>query len=50
MLFWGGKRTEGTWSRASNGAPTLFQNSAGNPLLFAPGGTLVALVRPGAPA
>ena len=50
VLFRGGKRIEGTWSRASNGAPTLFQDSAGKPLLFAPGGTFVALVRPGAPA
>jgi hypothetical protein len=50
VLFRGGKRIQGTWSRASIGAPTLYQDSAGKPLLFAPGGTFVALVRPGAPA
>jgi Protein of unknown function (DUF3048) N-terminal domain/Protein of unknown function (DUF3048) C-terminal domain len=50
VLFRGGKRIEGTWSRASSGAPTLYQDTAGKPLLFAPGGTFVALVRPGAPA
>jgi hypothetical protein len=50
VLFRGGKRIQGIWSRASIGAPTLYQDSAGKPLLFAPGGTFVALVRPGAPA
>lgn len=50
VLFRDGKRIEGTWHRASIGAPTTFADAAGNPLLFAPGGTIVALVRPGAPA
>jgi len=50
VLFRDGKRIEGTWSRKSIGAPTAFTDAAGLPLLFAPGGTFVALVRTGAPA
>jgi Protein of unknown function (DUF3048) N-terminal domain/Protein of unknown function (DUF3048) C-terminal domain len=50
VLFRGGKRIVGTWSRRSNGAVTVFKDAAGKPLLFAPGGMIVALVRPGAPA
>ena len=50
VLFRDGRRIEGTWHRASIGAPTTFADASGNPLLFAPGGTIVALVRPGAPA
>jgi len=49
VLFRNGRRIEGTWSRASIDAPTTFTDAAGKPLLFAPGGTFVALVRPGAP-
>ncbi len=49
VLFRGGKQINGTWSRSGAGAPTRFTDSAGKPLLFAPGGTFVALVRPGAP-
>ena len=49
VLFRNGRRIEGTWSRASIGAPTTFTDAAGKPLLLAPGGTFVALVRPGAP-
>ena len=48
VLFRNGKRIEGKWSRPSIGAPTTFTDTAGKPLLFAPGGTFVALVRPGA--
>ena len=50
VLFRDGKRIDGTWHRSSVGAATTFIDAAGNPLLFAPGGTIVALVRPGAPA
>jgi Protein of unknown function (DUF3048) N-terminal domain/Protein of unknown function (DUF3048) C-terminal domain len=50
VLFRNGKRIAGTWSRPSYGARTTFTDAAGKPLLFAPGGTFVALVRPGAPA
>lgn len=50
VLFRGAKRIAGTWSRPSIGAPTTFADAAGKRLLFAPGGTFVALVRPGAPA
>jgi hypothetical protein len=50
VLFRNGKRIEGRWSRPKVGAPTVFKDAAGTPLLFAPGGTIVALVRPGAPA
>ena len=50
VLFRDGKRIEGKWSRPSIGAPTTFTDAAGKPLLLAPGGTFVALVRPGAPA
>jgi len=50
VLFRNGKRIEGTWSRPSYGARTTFRDAAGKPLLLAPGGTFVALVRPGAPA
>ncbi|MHB8186736.1 MAG: DUF3048 domain-containing protein [Dermatophilaceae bacterium] len=49
VLFRDGKRIEGKWSRPSIGAPTTFTDAAGSPLLLAPGGTFVALVRPGAP-
>jgi Protein of unknown function (DUF3048) N-terminal domain/Protein of unknown function (DUF3048) C-terminal domain len=49
VLFRGGKRIEGQWSRPSIDAPTTYTDAAGKPLLFAPGGTIVALVRPGAP-
>lgn len=49
VLFRNGKRIEGKWSRRSIGAPTVFTDVAGKPLLFAPGGTFVALVRRGAP-
>jgi len=50
VLFRGGKRIAGTWSRTGLDAPTTYKDAAGKPLLFAPGGTFVALVRPGAPA
>jgi hypothetical protein len=50
VLFRDGKRIEGTWSRPAIDAPTTFADAAGKPLLFAPGGTFVALARPGAPA
>jgi hypothetical protein len=50
VLFRDGKRIEGKWSRPSIGAPTAFTDAAGKPLLFAPGGTFVALARIGAPA
>ena len=50
VLFRDGKRIEGRWSRPSLGAPTSFTDAGGKPLLFAPGGTFVALVRPSAPA
>ena len=49
VLFRNGRRIEGKWSRPSLSAPTTFTDAAGKPLLFAPGGTIVALVRPGAP-
>ena len=50
VLFRNGRRIPGTWSRPSLDAPTTFRDAAGKPLLFAPGGTFVALARPGAPA
>lgn len=50
VLFRNGKRIEGRWSRPSLGAPTTFTDKAGQPLLFAPGGTFVALVAPGSPS
>jgi hypothetical protein len=50
VLFRDGKRIEGKWSRPAIGAPTTFTDAAGKPLLFAPGGTFVALTRPGVPA
>jgi hypothetical protein len=50
VLFRGGKRIEGRWSRPSAGAPTVFRDTRGRPLLLAPGGAFVALARPGAPA
>jgi len=50
VLFRGGKRIPGTWTRPRLDAPTTFRDAAGKPLLFAPGGTFVALVRRGAPA
>ncbi len=50
VLFRDGRRIPGTWSRASLDAPTTFRDGAGKPLLFAPGGTFVALARSGAPA
>ena len=50
VLFRDGKRIEGQWSRPSLEAPTTFTDAAGLPLLFAPGGTFVALARPDAPS
>jgi len=50
VLFRNGRRIEGTWSRPSISDPTTFTDVAGKPLLFAPGGTFVALARIGAPA
>ena len=50
VLFRNGRRIEGTWTRKSISAPTRFTDAAGKPLLFAPGGMFVALVRPGSPA
>ena len=50
VLFRNGKRIEGTWARSSISAPTTFTDVAGNPLLFAPGGTFVALARAGTAA
>jgi len=50
VLFRDGKRIEGKWSRGSIGAPTTFTDAVGKPLLFAPGGTFVALVRRGTKA
>ena len=50
VLFRNGKRIPGTWSRPSLEAPTTFRDPGGKPLLFAPGGTFVALARPEAPA
>jgi Protein of unknown function (DUF3048) N-terminal domain/Protein of unknown function (DUF3048) C-terminal domain len=50
VLFRNGKRLEGTWSRRSIGDRTRYKDGAGKPLLLAPGGTFVVLVRPGAPA
>jgi hypothetical protein len=50
VLFRNGKRVNGTWSRPSNEARTTFRDASGKQLLFAPGGTFVVLVGPGAPA
>jgi hypothetical protein len=50
VLFRSGRRIAGTWFRPSIGAPTKFTDAVGKPLLLAPGGTFVVLVRPGAPA
>jgi hypothetical protein len=50
VLFRGGKRIEGKWTRLRVGARTTFTDLGGKGLLFAPGGTFVALARPGAPA
>ena len=47
VLFRNGKRIDGTWSRASMGAPTRYVDVHGQPLPLAPGGTFVLLVRPG---
>lgn len=49
VLFRGGHRIEGKWSRASAGAPTKFTDSKGKPLLLAPGGAYVVLAANGAP-
>jgi hypothetical protein len=50
VLFRNGKRIEGKWSRPAIGAPTKFTDVSGRPLLLAPGGTFVALVRSSATA
>jgi len=49
VLFRDGKRIEGRWIRRSIGLPTIFRDTDGKPLVLAPGGTFVALARPGAP-
>ena len=48
VLFRGGKKIEGRWSRPKLWGPTVFKDLKGKPLLLAPGGTFVALARPGA--
>jgi hypothetical protein len=48
-LFRGGRHISGTWTRRSLNTPTVFRDVHGKPLLLAPGGTFVVLVRPGAP-
>lgn len=47
VLFRNGRRVDGTWSRASQGATTKYKDAHGKPLPLAPGGTFVLLVRPG---
>jgi hypothetical protein len=49
VLFRGGHRIEGKWSRPSAGAPTKFTDLKGKPLLLAPGGAFVVLAANGAP-
>jgi hypothetical protein len=49
-LFRNGKHIRGTWTRPSLSSPTTFADASGKPLLFAPGGTFMVLVRPGAPS
>ncbi|MEO7262590.1 MAG: DUF3048 domain-containing protein [Jatrophihabitantaceae bacterium] len=49
VLFRGGHRIEGKWSRPSAGAPTRFTDLKGKPLLLAPGGVYVVLATDGAP-
>ncbi|MEO6503556.1 MAG: DUF3048 domain-containing protein [Jatrophihabitantaceae bacterium] len=49
VLFRGGHRIEGRWSRPSAGAPTAFTDLKGKPLLLAPGGAYVVLAANGAP-
>jgi Protein of unknown function (DUF3048) C-terminal domain len=50
VLFRGGKRIGRLWSRPSISASTTFTDADEKPLLFAPGGTFVVLVRAGGPA
>jgi hypothetical protein len=49
VLFRGGHRIEGRWSRPSAGTPTKFTDLRNRPLLLAPGGTFVVLAANGAP-
>lgn len=45
--FSGGREVTGTWRRASLTTPTVFTDSAGNPIALAPGRTWVELVPSG---
>ena len=49
VLFRDGRYVEGTWTRASLDAPTLFVDPAGQPLPMAPGGAWVVLAGSDAP-
>ena len=48
VLFRGGHRIDGKWSRPSAGAATRFTDLKGKPLLLAPGGVVVVLATKGA--
>lgn len=49
VLFRGGKRIDGTWSRPAIDAPTTFTAADAAPMLLAPGGVWVALAQQGSP-
>lgn len=49
VLFRGGVRVDGAWSRAALDAPTSFTAADGAPMLLAPGGVWVALAQEGSP-
>jgi hypothetical protein len=46
-IFRGGKRIDGTWTRASVDAPTSFTGADGKPIPLSPGGTWVVLAATG---
>jgi hypothetical protein len=46
-IFRNGKRIDGSWSRASDTAPTAFTGADGKPIALQPGGTWVVLVATG---
>jgi hypothetical protein len=49
VIFRNGHRLEGTWSRSSATAPTVYKSRLGNPVYLAPGGEWILLVATGAP-
>ena len=47
VIFRNGKRINGTWSRASATAGTIYKDASGTPIALAPGNTFIVLATTG---